>query len=166
LQTYLINSNSSHNSATYSPTPWGNGTLETPGNFFPERGDPFASSSVATGRIGGSLFELLGHRSNQSSTTKNDTSTGSVWVPDSPISSPPSPLKVGSNTSSVDDRSTRATNGSSLSPQVQQMLTEDFSKKSINLKPIFIEAIQELVDEIELTHRSVGEWSLDHIHSG
>lgn len=46
------------------------------------------------------------------------------------------------------------------------MLADEFSRKSGSLKPVFIEAIQELMDEVELTSRSVGEQSIDHIHSG
>lgn len=60
----------------------------------------------------------------------------------------------------------QASTSSLLSPNVTAMLEEDFSKKSHSLKPVFIEAIQELMDEVEMTYRSVGEQSIDHIHSG
>ena len=183
LQAYLLTSTSSSVSSTPNPnsipsTPWGQGGLETPGTFFPERGDPFSGfNAVGTGagRIGGSLFELLGHRDIPNgvgngglSSGKHESLPNSAWTPTSPISTPSSPHKIASPNPNSDRPafSRTGTTNSTFSPHVQTMLTEDFSKKSLNLKPIFIEAIQELIDEIEMTHRSVGEWSLDHIHSG
>jgi translation initiation factor eIF-2B subunit beta len=43
---------------------------------------------------------------------------------------------------------------------------DDFSRRSFSLKPVFIEAIAELMDEVETTYRSVGEQAIEHIHSG
>ncbi|KAI8455065.1 hypothetical protein BY996DRAFT_7055391 [Phakopsora pachyrhizi] len=42
----------------------------------------------------------------------------------------------------------------------------DFSSKSFNLKPIFIEAVQELYDELELVREGVAAQAAEHIHSG
>ncbi|EGG05083.1 uncharacterized protein MELLADRAFT_36951, partial [Melampsora larici-populina 98AG31] len=41
-----------------------------------------------------------------------------------------------------------------------------FSKKAASLKPIFIEAVQELHDELELTRENVANQAAEHIHSG
>lgn len=42
----------------------------------------------------------------------------------------------------------------------------NFSKKAASLKPIFIEAVQELHDELELTRENVANQAAEHIHSG
>ncbi|MBW0567739.1 hypothetical protein O181_107454 [Austropuccinia psidii MF-1] len=42
----------------------------------------------------------------------------------------------------------------------------DFSTKSLSLKPIFIEAVQELYDELDLVQEGVATQAPEHIHSG
>ncbi|GAA5836241.1 hypothetical protein JCM9279_002238 [Rhodotorula babjevae] len=72
----------------------------------------------------------------------------------------PNPLLSTYSTSSLGDGGSSATLGAALPRE------HEFSKRSFYLKPVFIEAIQELMDEVEMTYRSVGEQSTDHIHSG
>jgi translation initiation factor eIF-2B subunit beta len=186
LSTYLTTtSSSSYPSTPYSvpQTPgWGVTGLETPGTFFPERGDPFAGRRIPSGSTGGSLgniFDLLGHKNVAvsqhagSSTSMQGGIGGSnnSSAPHSPHvpAAPPSPLlghSSRSNTTTIRSPGPGAHTPNGLSPHVTTMLEEDFSKKSHSLKPVFIEAIQELMDEVEMTYRAVGEQSIDHIHSG
>lgn len=187
LSAFLLASTSHSSTSSIPSTPhtpgWGLSGLETPGTFFPERGDPFAFTSRVDGAgegkfrgIGGSMFDLLGHKGDSTSAQgagdKFSAGKDHLWsAQNSPgLSAPNSPSKLFSTLPSSFDkpalsRIATSTSGQ-LSPHVTTMLEEDFSKKAHNLKPVFIEAIQELIDEVEMTQRSVGEQSLDHIHSG
>ncbi|KAG0152561.1 hypothetical protein CROQUDRAFT_35536 [Cronartium quercuum f. sp. fusiforme G11] len=44
--------------------------------------------------------------------------------------------------------------------------SREFSRRAFSLKPIFIEAVQELHDELELTRENVAAQAGEHIHSG
>ncbi|GAA5925598.1 hypothetical protein JCM3775_001452 [Rhodotorula graminis] len=75
----------------------------------------------------------------------------------------PNPLLSTYSTSSLGDGGA-TTSGAGAGGALPR--EHEFSKRSFYLKPVFIEAIQELMDEVEMTYRSVGEQSTDHIHSG
>lgn len=130
-------------------------------SYYTERDLPVRPSGAALG----SFFDLLGHKpaadgvqpSNSfgfGSSSSSTTPTASV--PASPVQSPSSsqPFQRPHSLHSF------SSYDGSLSRE------EEFSKRSFHLKPVFIEAIQELMDEVEMTERSVGEQSTDHIHSG
>lgn len=185
LTSFLAQSSSS--STSYPSTPysvpmtpgWGlAGGLDTPGAFFPERGDPFSGRRTTGGSSLGNIFDLLGHRSSAGAAGGLSRPQNSTWSPVDSSSAPGSPSTAPSSparpfaSSSINNHSPnasihrQASTSTLLSPHVTIMLEEDFSKKSHSLKPVFIEAIQELMDEVEMTYRSVGEQSIDHIHSG
>jgi translation initiation factor eIF-2B subunit beta len=44
-------------------------------------------------------------------------------------------------------------------------MEEDFSKRSGKLKPIFIDAISELVDELGMVREQIAAQAMEHIHS-
>ncbi|GAA6002087.1 hypothetical protein JCM10207_003066 [Rhodosporidiobolus poonsookiae] len=141
------------------------------GSFFTERDLQGRTRGAALG----SMFDLLGHKPVPEGATQLEsrrTSAAGLY------STPPSPSASTSGTTSPVPQSPSS---AQLNQRPNPLLPfssafdihafdlsreEDFSKRSFNLKPVFIEAIQELMDEVELTYRSVGEQSLDHIHSG
>ncbi|GAA6031736.1 hypothetical protein JCM8097_001959 [Rhodosporidiobolus ruineniae] len=141
-------------------------------SFFTERDLQGRTRGAALG----SIFDLLGHkpgvggapelndrRASMStfggggSLSGSSTPTGTASPTASPASSQilqrPNPLVQSPSSSSFD-------------MDYEYTQENDFSKKSFSLKPVFIDAIQELLDEVDFTYRSVGEQSLDHIHSG
>lgn len=140
------------------------------GNFFS------GGIRAKTGQLG-SLFELLGHSKDlnlpaatpRAASGGRGASTGTT-TPTSPAPSSPSssgilvrpnlPVRTSSVLSPV------ASSSSSSNPHLNALLETEFSRKSHSLKPVFIDAISELMDEVDFTYRSVGEQSIDHIHSG
>lgn len=172
LETYLSESSStSYPQTPYSipPTP----SIETPGAFFPERGDPFAGRPVGSSL--GSMFDLLGHGTSNMGGSRLDCRSGATGLNSAHASSPgllsPSTTPIHTSPSSPASGlnltvNTKSTNGTGISPGVSAMLEEDFTRKSYTLKPLFIEAITEVMDELETTYKSVGEQAVDHIHSG
>ena len=162
-------SSSSYPSTPYSIPPTPALCPETPSSFFPECGDPFASAGrpSGTGSLG-SMFDLLGHKATPLIIGNSPSSFATPLSGFPPPSTPSSPLRGASPVpSQVLARPSLALRTPSvISPHVTTMLEEEFSRKSHTLKPVFIEAIQELMDEVEMTYRSVGEQSIDHIHSG
>lgn len=207
LSTFLLSVSSSSSSHPGTPfsvpmTPSLGGALETPGGFFPERGDPFAGTGLGTRSRGGgagslgNIFDLLGHRSwsvgpgaemkgalsggmgghEPGSMTSSFTGSNASSTFATPTPSVPSSPSIHSNVAlptlhqqqQQQQRSSSVTTGraNNQSPQVTQILTEDFSKKSHNLKPLFIEAIQEVVDEVEEVWDAVGKDAMMHVHSG
>lgn len=152
-------------------------------SFFPERDSGDILGRTSDGPLG-SIFNLLGHskaapsgegasRSALTSFGLGSPSSAAATAPPSPSSSAvPSPessqilqrpnpfASRDSNFASYDSSNPY---GSSPTSRREE---DDFSKKSFSLKPVFIEAIAELMDEVETTYRSVGEQSLEHIHSG
>ncbi|GAA5872295.1 hypothetical protein JCM8547_004803 [Rhodosporidiobolus lusitaniae] len=142
-------------------------------SFFTERD---LQGRTRPGATLGSIFDLLGHKPSSDGTPLGRSSTGpgfgsfSSAGPSSPSTSTGTSPTASPSSSQILQRP---------NPLVQTPFAydkdefdfyssreEDFSKRSFNLKPVFIDAIQELLDEVELTYRSVGEQSLDHIHSG
>ena len=111
----------------------------------------------------GSMFDLLGHKPTPEGVPQV-TPRGSTSLSSTPANSaPPSPKQQSPSSSQILQRPSAFSK-----PQIDtSALREDeFSKRSFHLKPVFIEAIQELMDEVEMTYRTVGEQSIDHIHSG
>ncbi|GAA5990619.1 hypothetical protein JCM5350_001329 [Sporobolomyces pararoseus] len=111
----------------------------------------------------GSMFDLLGHKPTPEGVPQV-TPRGSTSLSSTPANSaPPSPKHQSPSSSQILQRPSAFSK-----PQIDtSALREDeFSKRSFHLKPVFIEAIQELMDEVEMTYRTVGEQSIDHIHSG
>lgn len=117
-----------------------------------------AKSGVALG----SMFDLLGHKPTPEGVPQV-TPRGSNSLASTPQhSAPPSPSSSQQPWSS--SSTTTKPPRRPIDPTASRR--DDFSKRSFHLKPVFIEAIQELMDEVEMTYRSVGEQSIDHIHSG
>ncbi|SCV74111.1 BQ2448_6543 [Microbotryum intermedium] len=154
-------------------------------SFFNERDLSGPSRSGRQGSMLGSMFDLLGHKPASPSTSAwgsaglaspalATTSAFAASQPLSALSTPNSSRNASPTTSPsasiILQRPVLSLRAPSLAtpplPHVQIALEDDFSKKSFSLKPVFIEAIQELMDEVEFTYRSVGEQSIDHIHSG
>ncbi|GAA6002292.1 translation initiation factor eIF2B subunit beta [Rhodotorula paludigena] len=130
-------------------------------SYYTERDLPVRPPGAALG----SFFDLLGHKPAADGVqpsnsfgfgSSSSSTTPSASVPASPVQSPSSsqPFQRPHSLHSF------SSYDGSLSRE------EEFSKRSFHLKPVFIEAIQELMDEVEMTERSVGEQSTDHIHSG
>ena len=134
----------------------------------------------APGAALGSFFDLLGHKpappaagGAPSALAPGAASFGFTSAATTPASSAPaSPVQGQSPASSQVLQRPNALlstySSSSLGDGGAAALPREheFSKRSFYLKPVFIEAIQELMDEVEMTYRSVGEQSTDHIHSG
>lgn len=174
LSIFLADSASSSGGAspsTVPPTPALGGNLDSTSSFFTERD----LGSRTRGQALGSMFDLLGHKTTSSgaiSRPAGGASTSVLGTPQSALSTPgastPTSPQTNSPTSStiLQRPNLPLRTPSIVSPHVQAVLEDEFSRKSFSLKPVFIEAIQELMDEVELTYRSVGEQSIDHIHSG
>lgn len=153
-------------------------------SFFPERRESGDILGRTTDGPLGSIFNLLGHSNATEGASRSALSAfgglggagGSQLgspissAAPSPVQSPessqilqrPNPFAAAaaghhrdSNFASFDD------NASANTPE-----EDDFSRRSFSLKPVFIEAIVELMDEVETTYRSVGEQAIEHIHSG
>lgn len=170
LANYLSN-------ATHSSPATPHSVPETP--FLASDGSgSFPFTPTRRGTALGSMFDLLGHNKAGSDGLGNpnlalgpSTTTSGVGTP---LSSSPIPTEPSSPAQSHSPATAHTLHRPNLpvqtpgimSPHVTSMLEDEFSKKSHSLKPVFIEAVQELMDEVELTYRSVGEQSIDHIHSG
>ncbi|GAA6059443.1 hypothetical protein JCM10212_005382 [Sporobolomyces blumeae] len=110
-----------------------------------------------------SMFDLLGHRPTLEGVPSSNP-RGTASLASTPASSaPPSPKQQSPASSQILQRPAALSRPSVDTSAVRE---EEFSRRSFHLKPVFIEAIQELMDEVEMTYRSVGEQSIDHIHSG
>lgn len=174
LSNFLADSASSSGGVTPSsipPTPsLGGPNLDSTNSSF------FTEAGRTRGGALGSIFDLLGHKTTSagaisSTTNAGGASTSLLGTPSavsSPSSSTPaSPQNHSPSSSTILSRPNLPMRTPTLvSPHVQALLEDEFSRKSFSLKPLFIEAIQELMDEVESTYRSVGEQSIDHIHSG
>lgn len=162
-------------------------------SYFPERDSGDVLGRTSDGPLG-SIFNLLGHASISDGPTRSALSsfslgaaaaTAAAAAGQSPASSTatsanPSPatsLAPSPESSQILQRphpfASRDSNfagyetPTSIGASGAGTREEDaFSRKSFNLKPVFIEAIAELMDEVETTYRSVGEQSTEHIHSG
>lgn len=142
-----------------STTPSPRNVPATP--FLPSDASTSFPFSTPSSRPLGNIFDLLGHKSPGTSSLSSIAPTYSVATTPTPSSpNSPSGAVTPSHYSSYGQSYTQD------SSSTQSMLADEFSRKSGSLKPVFIEAIQELMDEVELTSRSVGEQSIDHIHSG
>ena len=153
-------------------------------SFFPERRESGDILGRTTDGPLGSIFNLLGHSNATEGASRSALSafgglggggTGTATpgmgspassaAPSPTVQSPessqilqrPNPFAAATNSNfaSFDD------NASNNTPE-----EDDFSRRSFSLKPVFIEAIAELMDEVETTYRSVGEQAIEHIHSG
>lgn len=153
-------------------------------SFFPERRESGDILGRTTDGPLGSIFNLLGHSNATEGASRSALSafgglggggTGTATpgmgslassaAPSPTVQSPessqilqrPNPFAAATNSNfaSYDD------NASNNTPE-----EDDFSRRSFSLKPVFIEAIAELMDEVETTYRSVGEQAIEHIHSG
>lgn len=121
----------------------------------------------APGAALGSFFDLLGHKpAADGAPGASAASFGFNSAATTPASSAPASPAQSPSSSQILQRpnpllSTYSSFDTSAVPREQE-----FSRRSFYLKPVFIEAIQELMDEVETTYRSVGEQATDHIHSG
>ncbi|GAA6017883.1 hypothetical protein JCM11491_001203 [Sporobolomyces phaffii] len=114
----------------------------------------------------GSMFDLLGHKPTPEGVPQV-TPRGSTSLASTPASSaPPSPKQPLSPSASQILQRPPSYSFSRPTVDTLALREDEFSKRSFHLKPVFIEAIQELMDEVEMTYRTVGEQSIDHIHSG
>ncbi|GAA5866834.1 hypothetical protein JCM3774_001816 [Rhodotorula dairenensis] len=151
-------------------------------SFFPERresGDILGRTS--DGPLG-SIFNLLGHSKATEGASRSALSAfgglggtatpGTSQLPSPASSAAPSPVQS-PESSQILQRpnpfTSRDSNFGGYDAATSGSPTraeDDFSKRSFSLKPVFIEAIAELMDEVETTYRSVGEQAIEHIHSG
>ncbi|CEQ41887.1 SPOSA6832_03646 [Sporobolomyces salmonicolor] len=120
----------------------------------------------------GSMFDLLGHKPTPEGVPQVNTgrASTSAWGgpspgPSSPSTSAPTSPPQSPASSQILQRPSPLSRPMSTADSTH-LREEEFSRRSFHLKPVFIEAIQELMDEVEMTYRSVGEQSTDHIHSG
>ncbi|GAA5969872.1 hypothetical protein JCM11641_008070 [Rhodosporidiobolus odoratus] len=170
--TALANHLTAASSASVPPTP---GVPQTPalnrdigGSFFTERDLQGRTRGAALG----SIFDLLGHKPTPEGTPQSAGGrTSTSGLGELSTASTPASSTTGSPTTSPSSSQILQRPNPLIQPfsslDIHDLTLEgDFSKRSFNLKPVFIDAIQELLDEVELTDRSVGEQSLDHIHSG
>ncbi|BGO90206.1 hypothetical protein NBRC10512_002409 [Rhodotorula toruloides] len=135
---------------------------ELSGTFMTEQDLPIKSSGAL-----GSIFDLLGHKSAIDGVGR--ASYGFASADNSPTASTSSTPIQSPSSSQILQRPSPATFNSNFASYMSdgdQSREEVFSRRSYHLKPVFIEAIQELMDEVETTYRSVGEQALDHIHPG
>jgi translation initiation factor eIF-2B subunit beta len=154
LKNYLATNSSANSLSSYPTTPFTpfDSTTGLGGSFFPER----------TGSLG-NMFDLLGHKSPSSHTHHSHHSSSGASI--NPTPAPSAPSSPSRATPGLPTRKASMP-GTGTSPEVSAMLTAEFSQKSYTLKPVFIEAIQELLDEVDMSYRAVGEQSWEHIHSG
>ncbi|GAA5976893.1 hypothetical protein JCM10908_005665 [Rhodotorula pacifica] len=169
-----------------APTP---ALARAPSSFFPERRDSgdFNLGRTTDGPLG-SIFNLLGHSKATEGTSSPSARSafsafgGALGGSTSQLPSPSSSVAPSPESSQILPPrptaafSTRDSNFGNFDPSASSTTTgtggtltreeDDFSKKSFSLKPVFIEAIAELMDEVETTYRSVGEQAIEHIHSG
>jgi translation initiation factor eIF-2B subunit beta len=168
LNNHLVSVSSPSGSQTPAipPTPYL--SRDIGGSFFTERDLQGRTRGAALG----SIFDLLGHKPTPEGTLRGSTggfgafsgaSTPATSTSNSPVGSPSS-SQILQRPNPLVQTPFAAPFSSDTEFDFSQ--EKDFSKRSFNLKPVFIDAIQELLDEVELTYRSVGEQSLDHIHSG
>lgn len=125
-----------------------------------------------------SIFELLGHESKQTEVTTaisslysggSGTQTPNSQYTGTPLDSPMSMLPT-QRSASVKPTVARQGSSNPVSAFVQshpsiQKMEEDFSKRSGKLKPIFIDAISELVDELGMVREQIAGQAMEHIHS-
>ncbi|BGP38697.1 GCD complex subunit gcd7 [Rhodotorula kratochvilovae] len=135
---------------------------EMSGSFYPEHD----LGARAPGAALGSFFDLLGHKpASNGALGAGSASFGFNSSQTTPASSAPaSPAQSPASSQILQRPNPLLPMYSSYDTTVPR--EQEFSKRSFYLKPVFIEAIQELMDEVEMTYRSVGEQSTDHIHSG
>lgn len=166
--TNFLNDSASSSTGTASPRH----VPETPALGGDATATSFFTASDLAGRTPhsgalGSLFDLLGHRSSAQGPSGGFAAASPTTGVSPALSSPASPSSPSGSSPFVQSHSALPLRTPSLvSPHVQAILSEEFSRRSFSLKPVFIEAIAELMDEVEMTYRSVGEQSIDHIHSG
>lgn len=125
-----------------------------------------------------SIFELLGHEEKQNDVTNvlstvysggSGTQTPVSQYTGTPLDSPismPSQQRASSSKPQVG----RQGSSNPVSAFVQshpsiQKMEEDFSRRSGKLKPIFIDAISELVDELGMVREQIAAQAMEHIHS-
>ncbi|GAA5884783.1 hypothetical protein JCM6882_005392 [Rhodosporidiobolus microsporus] len=121
----------------------------------------------------GSMFDLLGHKPTPEGAPAGARGSTSAFggpsgasTPATPSSSNNSPVQSPSSSQILQRPNPFVQSPSAWDTGFDTIREDDFSKRSFSLKPVFIDAIQELMEEVELVYRSVGEQSLDHIHSG
>ncbi|KAG0664964.1 GCD complex subunit gcd7 [Rhodotorula mucilaginosa] len=151
-------------------------------SFFPERRESGDILGRTTDGPLGSIFNLLGHSNATEGASRSalsafgglgggGTATPGMGSPassaaPSPIQSPESSqiLQRPNPFANAADRNFASFNDDNAAANTPE--EDDFSRRSFSLKPVFIEAIAELMDEVETTYRSVGEQAIEHIHSG
>ncbi|GAA5842329.1 hypothetical protein JCM11251_003986 [Rhodosporidiobolus azoricus] len=121
----------------------------------------------------GSMFDLLGHKPTTEGAPAGGRAPTSSFGAPSGTSTPAtgssaanSPVQSPSSSQILQRPNSFVQTPAAWDPSFDASREDDFSKRSFNLKPVFIDAIQELMEEVELVYRSVAEQSLDHIHSG
>lgn len=141
-----------------------------------------STSSSGVQPIGtSSIFELLGHETSQTESAAGLTTVLSslyaggsgTQTPASQYSGTPidSPMTMpATRTAAPKPTAVRQGSANPVSAFVQshpsiQKMEEDFSKRSGKLKPIFIDAISELVDELGMVREQIAAQAMEHIHS-
>ena len=55
--------------------------------------------------------------------------------------------------------------GSGVLPELSRRENEEFMRQSAKLKPVLVQAIEEVIGELESTHEDVAKGAKEHIHS-
>lgn len=164
--------------------------LETPDPYFDEKrlGESSASAGGLLGALNGgalrgssssacsasSMFDLFGHRNPFPSMSSASTALGS----DSPLApSTPTSLQQsdGGNlrypfpSPSLSPTGSRRTSPNPMGKPTLENLAAlreaEFSSRTHELKPFFVDAIQELYEELEMVEESVAGQAVEHVHS-
>ena len=139
-----------------------------------------------------SMFELLGHRPEKQSAATAAAISGLASMrssmhspqggsgsqtpisanPSTPLDSPSSPPtqhhphhKAPAKPANLRQGSTNAVAFAVQAHPTLQKMEEDFSKKSGRLKPVFIDAITDLLDELGMVREHIAAQATEHIHS-
>ena len=75
---------------------------------------------------------------------------------------------AGSRQGSIDDGAytPQMTPGKMTSMDAEKYYTEEFARQSAKLRPVLLQAIEEVIGELETTHEDVAKGAKEHIHPG
>lgn len=135
-----------------------------------------------------SIFELLGHKDpSTSSSSYTNPAANSMSPNNSGIQTPSTSLHASPSMESLDfntSASRSPTHKVQSQAQMQRQpsmplstypststtptfakMEQDFSKRSASLKPVFMDAITELLEELAMVREQISQQAMEHIHS-